>query len=136
MPFVIDVSAMMPWTNADEDHPHAAAALERARTDAILAPALWWFELRNALVSSERRRRTTPERIGAFLHGVENFNITIDRSANSDAILRLARAHRLTVYDAAYLELAAGERADLATLDGELIRAARREHVALVGEPT
>jgi predicted nucleic acid-binding protein len=48
-------------------------------------------------------------------------------------LLRLARAHRLSVYDAAYLELASRTRAKLATLDKALVLAARQESVALLG---
>jgi len=46
------------------------------------------------------------------------------------ALMTLARRDRLTVYDAAYLELALRERLDLATLDENLAEAARREGVA------
>jgi predicted nucleic acid-binding protein len=46
--------------------------------------------------------------------------------------LGLARAHGLTAYGAAYLALAARERAPLATLDDGLRDAARRVGVALV----
>jgi predicted nucleic acid-binding protein len=48
-------------------------------------------------------------------------------------LLSLARAYRLTVYDAAYLELARRAGIDLATLDGQLINAAKTEKVTLVG---
>jgi predicted nucleic acid-binding protein len=56
----------------------------------------------------------------------------VDRSPDENAVLRLARAHRLSVYDAAYLELAQRERIPLATLDAGLRRAAAGEGVALV----
>jgi predicted nucleic acid-binding protein len=41
-------------------------------------------------------------------------------------ILQLAREHRLTEYDAAYLDLAMREGLPLATLDNDLLAAARR----------
>ena len=44
----------------------------------------------------------------------------------------LARNHRLSVYDAAYLELALREGIPLATLDAGLRRAAAAEGVTLV----
>jgi predicted nucleic acid-binding protein len=47
--------------------------------------------------------------------------------------LTLARRHRLTVYDAAYLELALREALPMATLDEALASAARAEGVSLVG---
>ena len=100
----------------------------------MLAPAHWWFELR-ALLSSARRRRTNPERMSAFPRGLDHLDVAIGREPNNDAVLRLARAHRLTVFDAAYMELATRQGADLATLDGALIEAARLERVMLVGAP-
>jgi len=56
----------------------------------------------------------------------------MDRSPDENAVLRLARAHRLSVYDAVYLELAQREGLPLATLDADLRKAAAGEAVALV----
>jgi hypothetical protein len=39
----------------DEDHPLAELALERVRADEARVPRLWWFEVRNTLIASERR---------------------------------------------------------------------------------
>jgi hypothetical protein len=55
MPFVLDASIAACWAFDDEDHPVAALALERIRTDAARVPSLWWFELRNTLIVNERR---------------------------------------------------------------------------------
>ncbi len=46
--------------------------------------------------------------------------------------MALARKHGLTVYDASYLELAQRESLVLATLDKDLIRAARAENIKLL----
>jgi predicted nucleic acid-binding protein len=54
-------------------------------------------------------------------------------AAETARLLALARRHGLTVYDAAYLELALREGLDLATLDTELADAARAEGMPLVG---
>ena len=51
------------------------------------------------------------------------------------AYLELARRHRLTFYDAVYLELAGRKRVPLATLDVDLIAAARAERIPLVVAP-
>jgi predicted nucleic acid-binding protein len=48
-------------------------------------------------------------------------------------VLSLARTHRLSVYDAVYLELAQRKALPLAILDSALINAARAEKVPLVG---
>jgi predicted nucleic acid-binding protein len=101
----------------------------------VHAPALWWFELRNALVVGERRGRVTSDMTHVFLGRLARMDIVIDRSADEVVVLDLARAHRLTVYDAACLGLALRGKSALATLDSALAKAARRAGVALVEAP-
>ena len=68
-----------------------------------------------------------------FLADLETLSISIDHAPVSDAVLALARLHRLTIYDAAYLELALRIDAPLATLDKKLAAAARAAGVLLIG---
>ena len=133
MPFVLDASIAACWAFEDEDHPVAGLALERIRGDEARVPSLWWFEVRNTLIVNERRGRVTEADTAAFLRGLSRLGVTVDRSPEEGAILILARKHRLSVYDACYLELAQREALPLASLDGQLLRAAREEGVALVG---
>lgn len=132
MPFVIDASVAACWAFEDEDHPLASAALERVRTDAARAPALLWFELRNVLIVSERRKRITEADTAGFLRSFARLGVEIDRSPAEADVLALARRHGLTVYDAAYLELARRESLTLATLDLSLAKAAKAEGVDLL----
>jgi predicted nucleic acid-binding protein len=134
MPFVLDASITACWTFRDEDHPHADLAFARLRTDEALVPALWWFEVRNILVVNERRKRLTEAETAVFLRDLARLPITLDRTPEESEVLRLARTHQLSVYDAAYLELAQRNRVELATLDARLARAARAEAVRLIGE--
>ena len=134
MPFVIDASIAACWAFDDEDHPVAALALERIRGDEALVPSLWWFEVRNTLIVNERRPRLTETDVTVFLRGLARLAVTIDRTPDEAAILTLARRHRLTVYDASYLELAQREAVLLATLDTNLVNAARGERLPLIGE--
>ena len=60
----------------------------------------------------------------------------LDHAADSVSTLRIARLHRLSVYDARYLELAVRDGRPLATLDRRLAAAAVAEGVALVPELT
>ncbi len=135
MPFVLDASIAACWAFDDEDHPVAALALERVRTDEARVPSLWWFEVRNTLIVNERRGRLTERDTSAFLRGLARLRVTLDRSPNEGDVLALARHRRLTVYDAAYLELARREGAPLATLDAALATAASAERVPLLSEP-
>jgi predicted nucleic acid-binding protein len=134
MPFVLDASIAACWAFEDEDHPHAAQALARIRTDEACVPSLWWFEVRNTLLVNERRGRLTEADTAAFLRGLSRLAVTVDSAPGEAEVLALARRHRLTVYDAAYLELAQRQGVPLATLDSQLASAARAEKLPLIGE--
>jgi len=131
--FGLDASVAASWCFADEFHPSAAAAYERIAEESAVAPALFWFELRNVLLTGERQKRITEAQTVRFLKLIGELPIAVDREPDESKVLSLARAHKLSVYDAAYLELAKREGLDLATLDGALMRAARAEKVTLVG---
>jgi predicted nucleic acid-binding protein len=98
-------------------------------------PALWWFEVRNILIVNERRGRLAHADTAAFLRGLSRLGIVTDRAPEETAVLTLARKHRLTVYDASYLELAQRETLPLATLDKGLLAAAKAAGTALLGQP-
>jgi predicted nucleic acid-binding protein len=131
--FVIDASVMLAQPLGQ---PNATAALARARLgdETGLVPAVWWFEVRNVLIISERRRAISEAKTANAVRAWAQLDIIIDNSPDETTIMTLARKHRLTVHDAAYLELALRERLDLATLDTSLAEAARREGVAVVGD--
>lgn len=130
MPFVIDSSVAAVWALRDEDEPAALAALDRLEDDGAVVPALFWFEIRNVLVISERRNRLTVEDSRAFVRLLADLDLEID-DTRSEAVLQLARQRRLTAYDAAYLELAGRRGLPLATLDRRLADAAVAEGIAL-----
>src|SRR5580658_5581785 len=97
--FVLDASIAACWAFDDEDHPMAALALERVRSDDARVPSLWWFEIRNVLIINERRGRLIEADTATFLRGLARLGIGVDRSPDESAVLMLARKHRLTVYD-------------------------------------
>lgn len=133
MSVVLDSSIVGCWCFSDEASEVADAALSAVATDEVVVPAVWWFEVRNLLLTGERHGRIDSTGTAGFLADLEAMSITIDRAPVSDAVLAFARAHRLTVYDAAYLELALRADARLATLDRQLARAARAAKVPLLG---
>jgi predicted nucleic acid-binding protein len=132
MAFILDASIAACWAFDDEDHPDDRLALDRMRAEEAVVPCLWWFEVRNILIVNERRLRITESGTASFLLNLSLLRLRVDRSPDENAVLRLARAHRLSVYDAAYLELAQREGLPLATLDADLRRATAGEGVALV----
>jgi predicted nucleic acid-binding protein len=135
MPFVIDASVTVCWAFSEETDASATAARERLASESAVAPSLWWFEVRNALIVNERRKRLQEDFCAAFLRLLVAMPILIDRAPDEADLMALARRHRLTVYGAAYLELARRRREPLATLDKKLAAAAKAESVALFAAP-
>ena len=132
MAFVLDASIPACWAFQDEQDPRADAAFARIKTEEAIVPGLWWFEIRNILVVNERRKRITESDTGVFLRGLAGLRIRVDREPEEGVVLTLARTHRLSIYDASYLELALREAIPLATLDAELTAAARAEGSGLI----
>jgi predicted nucleic acid-binding protein len=132
VPIVIDASLTASWHFEDERSAAAEAILESLEHDSAYAPLIWWFEIRNVLTLGERKRRATQEQTAAFVAFLSQLPIGIDSLPDDDRVMTLARRHKLTFYDAAYLELAQREGIPLATLDKELVTAARAEGVPLV----
>lgn len=129
---VRDASVAAGLLLPDETPPaHLAASIDAA-TGRLHAPWLLWAELRNVLLLAERRRRLPEGAAEAFLPLADRLDFAFDTAPDSAAVLRLARAHRLSAYDALYLELALRRRATLATLDAALRQAAGAEGVPLV----
>jgi len=127
MPFVVDASVVGSWVLPDENHPEALKSLDRLKDDEAFAPLLLWYELRNLLLANERRQRITPAQTAAALNLVQELPLRLDGQGDSDTTLQLARAHRLTIYDAAYLELAVRRHLPLVKFDTALAEAARSE---------
>jgi predicted nucleic acid-binding protein len=134
MSVILDSSVVGCWCFPDEASPVADAALSAIVKDKAIVPAVWWFEVRNLLATGERLGRMNPIGTAGFLADLGTLPIHLDRQPDSEAVLALAREHRLTVYDAAYLELALRVDAPLATLDQQLAAAARATRAPLFGE--
>ncbi len=107
--FVLDGSVTMVWGFEDEADEYAEAILERMPDFQAHVPSLWPLEVANALLVGERRCRITSAETARFLAILGAFPITVDDQTVAHAwtdTLHLARAHNLSSYDAAYLELA------------------------------
>jgi predicted nucleic acid-binding protein len=135
--FVIDASATLPWCFADEATAATNAVLTRLRTgDEAIVPAHWPVEVANALLIAVRRQRISPGDAHQFLLDLEFLPIRVEATTKNlvrAGVFPMAKQYGLTVYDAAYLELAIREGLPLATLDNDLRKAARASGVPLVG---
>lgn len=132
MAFVVDASVVAAWFLPDEDGAVADEALARLETQDAVAPDLLSHELRNILLSAERRKRISSDDVFAILMRFASLPLTLSSSADHVSIVRLARKHSLSAYDAAYLSLAISHQAPLATQDRKLAAAAVLENVALI----
>ena len=130
-PIVIDASVTAAWLLEEESGSDLISALDALPTQSAFVPQLWHFETRNALLVAERRGRILPDQVAERLHNLNTLPIQTDHEPNFDAAMQLARTHRLTFYDALYLELAKRHNAQLATLDNSLATAASNEGVLM-----
>ncbi|MBY5335403.1 type II toxin-antitoxin system VapC family toxin [Rhizobium leguminosarum] len=127
MPFVVDASVAAAWLLADEESRTAEEALSFLETEDALVPDLFWHEIRNILLTAERRKRISNEDVLACLMRLTSLPLRTVSSEDHLPILRLAGKYQLSAYDAAYLALAVAENVSLATLDARLERAASAE---------
>lgn len=128
--FVLDASLALAWVFEDEQTPAARRLLSRLTTEAAIVPALWRFEVANALTVGERRGRMDPAQVERSIVLFETLPIEVDRELpDPSRLIAVARRRRLSAYDASYLDLAARQGVPLATLDGALAAAARAEGV-------
>jgi predicted nucleic acid-binding protein len=134
---VPDASATLTWCFEDEAMPWTDDVLAQLKAgDEGIVPAHWRAEVANALLIAVRRGRISREKANRFFLDLRALPIRIDPESSEtvfDQVFKLAEKYGLTVYDAAYLELAIREGLPLATLDKELRMAARASGVPLVG---
>lgn len=134
--FVLDTSVALAWCFEDESRSTADAILDLFASSEAIVPAIWPVEVGNALLAGERRKRITPAEIARSLGLLRSLNIHLDDAGlglEVEDLVALARSHKLSVYDAAYLSLAMREGIPLATLDRALAHAARQAGIKLLG---
>jgi predicted nucleic acid-binding protein len=132
---VLDCSMAVAWCFEDEATPATDTILVRVRNEGAVVPALWHLEINNVLLTSERRLRLTQERATRMLAVLAALPIGVDETTPGRVtrdIVPLARQHRLTVHDAAYLELAIRAGRELAGRDTALLAAAAATGVAML----
>ncbi len=132
---VPDASVTLTWCFEDEAIVWTDALLGNLRAgDEATVPAHWPVEVANAILIAIRRGRISRDKANRFLGDLRALPIRIDTESNGtafDKAFKLAEQYNLTVYDAAYLELAIREALPLATLDDDLRQAARAAGVGL-----
>lgn len=136
MSLVLDTSIVLAWTYAEETTQPVLQVFEMVKAEGAWVPALWRWEMANVLQTNVRRGRHGQEFRDNALAALTLLPIHVGAECAENAWLNtvsLAERHRLTIYDAAYLELAIRRKIPLATLDRELRAAAESEEVKLLG---
>lgn len=133
---VLDSSATLAWIYGDETTDAVRGIFDAIADNGAWVPSLWRLEVANSLTMAVRKRRIDLDFRRAALADLAILDISTDPQTDSQAwtdTLNLADQLRLTVYDAAYLELARRRILPLATLDQELRTAATEIGVTVLG---
>jgi len=134
---VLDASVTMAWCFEDEKSALTEGLLEAlAEGGEATVPGIWAYEVANAVAGALRRGRITAAAGTSFIEDVQGLPIRVEAEGEQrvfEAVFQVACRHGLTVYDAAYLELAMRRGLPLGTLDEGLKGAAREAGVEVVG---
>lgn len=133
---VLDCSVTVASLFQDEQTPAVFAAMRIVAREGAVVPSLWRYEVGNALLMAERRKRIDAAFRHACLADLAILDIRADDAGGGrawNAVLRIAEARRLTLYDAAYVELALRLNLPLATLDEQMRAAAEAMQIDLLG---
>ncbi len=131
---VLDASIAIGWmvdTPAPRMAVRARHLLQSGTTGVV--PDLWYYEVCNALMTAERRGRASVQVVSSHVTDIERLAAFLEVSPTTpSALVAAARQSGLTVYDAAYFELALRRNLPLATLDGKVRAAAQRAGIELL----
>jgi predicted nucleic acid-binding protein len=133
--FVVDASVAVAWVHPSQATQETGAMLDAlAKGAGLHVPTLWPLEVANALLVLVRRKKLMEEERQTALRWLRGLPIKIDQECAGLAfaqLLDLAHHNQLSVYDAAYLELAMRRQLSLGCKDGPLRTAAKRAKVPL-----
>lgn len=133
MSLVVDASATIAWLLGEPIEDEVQSVFDELAVLTAYVPAIWWYETQHVALIAARRNRITEAERDAMLADLALLPIAIEAFAPRSAVTELAARHRLSVYDAAYLELALRRAQPLVTLDNALARAAAVERIPTLG---
>jgi predicted nucleic acid-binding protein len=133
---VLDSSVALAWVYGDETTAAVRQVFDLVSEGGAWVPGLWRLEVANILEMGARRGRHDAGFRDSTLADLALLPIHVDLETDRHAwstTARLAARHKLTLYDAAYLELSVRRNLSLATLDRDLRAAATKEKIRLLG---
>lgn len=135
MSLVLDSSVTLAWVYSEETIVEVKHVLDVLIESGAWVPGIWRLEVANVLEMGVRRKRHGAQFRDETLADLAQLPIQVDSETDQQAwsaTLKLAERHRLTLYDAAYLELAVRRNLPLGTLDEDLRLAAKAAKVKLL----
>jgi predicted nucleic acid-binding protein len=134
--FVVDASIGVAWVHPAQATTRSLALLDLIAAGAVVrAPALWSLETANALLVLARRGKLTEDERATALTALGQLSVVLDHEMAGLAFGKLsdlATRHGLSVYDAAYLEVALRRKVPIACQDGRLRAAAKGARVKVL----
>ena len=132
--FVVDSSVTLAWCLKDERNAYARKVEDAVIEGVAIAPALWPFEVANALAMAERRSQISPSEREQILEMLAAMGVLVEAPPPvvPRDLVSLSQRWGLTAYDAAYLQLAIAQNVPLATIDAALAKAARANRVEVL----
>jgi predicted nucleic acid-binding protein len=132
--FVIDASVIVSWYSPDEQNDYAKEVLFCLRKEQAVTPCLCFFEVNNVLRMLEKKEKLSGLQVDKALAALDKLRIVRDGAPTGfqiPLVLRLSREYGLTIYDACYLELAVRLNFPIASLDNDLIKAAKAAEIEM-----
>ena len=133
--FVIDNSVVMTWCFKEENSQYSDFILDKLERATAFVPSIWPLEITNVLLVAERKKRIGEADSARFTALLTELPIIVDQESPDrmlKEIFALARKHKLSSYEASYLDLAMKKGLPIATLDKSLLAAAKRSKVPIL----
>ena len=116
--FVIDNSVVMAWCFKDETRQYADYILDSLEDASGFVPSIWPLEVCNVLLVAERKKRIGEAGSTRFIALLAELPIIVEQESPERMIkevFTLARTHKLSSYNALYLDLAMRKGLPIAT---------------------
>ncbi len=127
--FVVDNSVILSWVFKDENTKKSQELLNKLLKQNAYVPSLWPYELSNALFIAEKNGRIKEADSVSFISSLKDLSLFVENNSYDNItkdILAISREHKITVYDASYIELALRKNLDMASFDKKLNAVCRK----------
>ena len=130
----LDASVAVSWLLNEGPTPRLDSIL--AAHD-IIVPSHWTIEVGHGILKALRRKTISQEHLSGIASDLDALSISVQPPigvASVLPLLKFAREHGLTMYDAAYVQLAQNRTAKLATLDKAMGQTAAKLGIEMLVE--